>query len=352
MQSPKEKLQEIIDQGSVQLTEVLTGIQQEFETREDYIVRPSAIEYYLGESGVKIIFDKKYFDLTPHSINQLWQKTKIPGAYAKRLIGLGEKKLLLENLYTMTKRQNHDGILFREVNRAIKGILSPSYNRIDANPIFEAFISKALEAGFKPFRGRNTDYRYQISFIYPKVYEPSENEAVVYGMSLTTGDYGSQAMELNLMALRIVCANLAVGYDLFRRVHIGKRFDLGDREMFQLSERTNELDLKTVQSAIGDAVNCSINHIIEVNKIVEGAVLNEDVDVKKALGGLKKRGVSKDVIERINTTFEAELPIELLPQKKSAWKLSNAISLVAKSNDLSLDASVDLEKEAFNVLSN
>jgi len=67
----------------------------------------------------------------------------------------------------------------------------------------------------------NTDYRYQVSMIQPRIWgKPVARRVCCLGTSLVTGDYGNQSLEIDLLMLRIVCLNLAIGHDLFRKIHL------------------------------------------------------------------------------------------------------------------------------------
>lgn len=345
----EEKLGEIISNGKNNVTTILTDIQNEFQVRKDIIAKPSVIDYEVSEKGVFPIVKEEKLVLTPHSEAHLWARTQIPSNYANKLLQLEEYNLLHKNLTTMTKRQSADGILFRRVGNIAKGILSPSYRRMDASPIFESFVQTAINNKFVPYKGRNTNYRYQIQFIYPEIFQPAPSEYVVYGISMTTGDYGGQALELELLALRISCTNLSVGYDMFRKVHLGKRFNLGEGEdIVTLSDTTHQLDSQTVASAVADVTKSAIVQIEHVNKVVKSAV-SKEVDIQAAITELRRKGMSKEIADRVKLTYETPAPVELLPQQNGLWRLSNAISLVAQGIE-EADKVVNMEKLAMEVL--
>ncbi|KKM68729.1 hypothetical protein LCGC14_1458030, partial [marine sediment metagenome] len=252
------------------------------------------------------------------------------------------------NLNRLREVNMKDGALVRRVGNTIKGFLSPSYRRMDASPVFEAFVNKAVSSGFVPYRGMNTDYRYQISFIKPEMIEVAPEEFVVYGLNLTTGDYGSQAMQIEMLVLRIACANLAIGYDLLRKVHLGKRFEWGDGESVIFSERTQTLDSKAVASAVEDVVGESTKHVGLLTDKIQSSAQTEP-DVAKVLANIRKSGFGKEIAEKIKNIYETDTGVELLPQKKTTWRLANTLSLIAKGIG-NKDKQIDLEKESFKLL--
>lgn len=344
----KKKLDGIVQQGKANVATTLKDIQREYGIRQDFMVKPEALDFVVDEKGIRAKVQSKEYGFTQFSRNQVLERAKIPTAFANRLIEVGEHNLLKTNLNILKYRFMDDGVLIRKVDDTVKGFLSPSYRRMDASPIFEAFVNKAMKNGFVPYRGMTTDYRHQISFIRPEISEIAPQEFVVYGLNLTTGDYGSQAMQIEMMVLRIVCTNLAIGYDLLRKIHLGKRFNGGEDNFISLSSKTYELDTKAIASAIGDVVAQSAKHIEIVNKTVKDSA-SQNVDVKKVLDGMKKKGFGKDILEKIKNTYELPAPVELLPQTPSNWRLSNTLSLIAQSVE-DKDTRIDLEKESFAVI--
>ena len=328
-------------------------IKAETEMRTDVMAKSSAIDYDVDQGGkLQAVVKGSHYGLTPHSEGQIYSRTGVPKMYADKLMGLKEGELLKENLRTMTRRTMEDGVLVRRVGTVVKGWLSPSYKRMDGSILFETFIDKVTKNGLVPYRGMNTDYRYQVSFIYPKVFTPAKNEAVTYGMSLMTGDYGDQSVELSMMVLRIICANLAIGLEMLRKIHLGARFK-SEEEMIDFSRQTLELDGRTVASAIGDVVDTGSKKIEYLDKKIREASSKEvgKDQLKGALQDLRRKGIGKELTEKVGNLFNLDDVIELLPAGKSEWRLSNAISLVAQSAK-SQDVRVDMEKSAMDILLN
>jgi len=353
----EEKLKRIIEEGKESVTRSLREIQYEFSNRVDLMVKPYAVDFIVRRGRIWPFIDSTEHELTHHSTSQVLARAGIPKTFADKLIELEENGLLEENLRRLTIREAEDGILVRRINRAediplVKGWLSPAYKRMDASPVFESFLERSLKKGFVPYRGLNTDYRYQISMIYPHIFNPVPNEYVLFGLSLTTGDYGNQSLEISLLLLRIVCMNLAIGYDLFRRVHLGSRFQMGADDIITISDRTRMLDTKTIASAIGDVVDSAENHVKLLEQRIRESAEQElsENERKKIFEGLGKK-FKKEITEQIKTSYELPEGIEVLPAGNTLWRLSNAISLVANSVK-TLDEKVDLEKEAMRLLIN
>jgi hypothetical protein len=221
---------------------------------------------------------------------------------------------------------------------------------MDAAPIMEAFLKRTLEKGFVPYRGMNTQYRYQIAMIQPRIWEPVQGEFVIFGISLVTGDYGNQSLEIDLLMLRIVCLNLAIGYDMFRKIHLGSRFQMGEGdEIIPISQKTIKLDIDTISSAIADVVDASNDHIKLLENKIREANEKDIRDPKAIYDTLRKRGIRKEIVDQIKTSYDLPQEVEILPKGNNLWRLSNAISLVAKGIQKT-DEKLDLEKEAMNLL--
>jgi len=345
-----EKLNAIIEKGRGRTMTALTEIEAEWQSRRDIIVPAKRMQFEVDDTGIHPVAlmekENRRFDLTPHSHVQVLERSGIPKQFADKLQKLGEVDLLQHNLMTLFRRVSSGGVLVRHVDNRIKGFLSTAYKPMDASPIFEGLATEALGRGFVPYRGLNTDTRMSATFLWPNVYEPKTGEFVVYGISQTTGDYGGVANTLELMALRIWCDNLMLGFDMMRKIHIGKRFN-GEENVIELSRKTHELDTATVVSATKDAVKSAIGYFEPLNGAITAAA-DREPDVAATLKTLGKKGLKKEVLEQVEKTYAMEMPIEALPQGKSAWRLSNVLSLIAKSHEG--DAKVDLESAAFDVL--
>jgi len=348
---PREaKLKDIIEKGKASLHKTLEEIQHEFAIREDMAIRPTAIDFLIQDHKIQPVIRDEAYDLTDHSQGQMLTRAGIPASFAQKLIDLEEKELLSRNLKRLTERMEDGGILIRRVGTTIKGWLSPAYKRMDAAPIMEAFIKRNLEKGFVPYRGMNTAYRYQIAMIQPRIWEPVPSEFVIFGMSLVTGDYGNQSLEIDLLMLRIICLNLAIGYDMFRKIHLGSRFQMGEGdEIIPISQRTIKLDTDTISSAITDVVDTSETHIKLLENKIQEASEKEISDPKSIYDTLRKRGIRKEIVEQIKSSYDLPQEVEILPKGNNLWRLSNAISLVANGAERP-DEKVDLEKEAMNLL--
>ena len=348
---PREaKLKDIIEKGKASLHKTLEEIQHEFSIREDMAVRPTAIDFLVQDHRIQPVIRDEAYDLTDHSQGQMLNRAGIPAQFAQKLMDLEENELLSRNLKRLTDRMEEGGILLRRVGTTIKGWLSPAYKRMDAAPIMEAFLKRSLENGFVPYRGMNTDYRYQVSMIQPRIWEPVPGEFVVFGTSLVTGDYGNQSLEIDLLMLRIVCLNLAIGHDLFRKIHLGSRFQMGEGdEIVPISQKTINLDTDTISSAVTTLWTQARTTSNSLSTRFSKQMRKRSKTRKSIYDSLRKRGLRKETVDQIKTAYDLPQEVEILPKGNNLWRLSNAISLVANGVERA-DEKVDLEKEAMNLL--
>jgi hypothetical protein len=349
------KLDDMISKGRASMQSALTSVVTEWEARKDYLVRPESIDYLVekrheGLQKIRPVIDNETLRLTGHSESQLFGRAAIPNQFANKLLSMGEGELLKTNLKALMPRVSGESILVRRVGDLAKGIMSSSYKRMDAGPVFQSFVEKGIAAGYVPHRGSNTDRVYNLSMLDQQVYEPTPDEFMVYGINIQTSDYGSGALEFNMMMMRIVCANLSVGMDVLRKVHLGSRFNMGEHDgpVIEISNRTHELDARAIASGIGDAVTGSRGLIEGMNKAVDEAI-GREIRLEDQIRALRKRGMRKEFAEKVATTFKTDLPIEMLPRGNNAWRLSNTISLLAQSEE-DADRRLDYEREAFNLL--
>lgn len=345
----QEKLSSIVSQGQASIEATLENIADEYDRRLDLIVTPKTLDFEVNEGGVALLVQDRKFKPTDHSARQLFERVGVPKAYADKLIKLEEYDLLKSNLDTLKPKTISEGAMVRSVGDVAKGFLSTSYRRMDAFPIFEGFIQGCLGIGFAPYVGHNTTYRYNLTYINPEVVEVAQNEFVVFALSMTTGDYGNAGLSMNLGVLRVICSNLAVGFDTFKKVHLGKRWDAGE-EGFVLSNKTQELDTRTIRSALNDVIAHTPRMIEGIKDSVIKSADDQKFDPKTSLENLKKKGFSKDILEKTKTLYEVDTAIEMAPVQKSRWKWSNCLSYVAKLEDTPADTRLDLEREAWKII--
>lgn len=363
------KLFNIVEAGKTNMISTLQEIEQEYAIRKDFVlgnragmnidaIREWELTPYPNTKGkityepsqhIKPVFDNHgAMNLTNHSYQQMVARLQIPNSYVENLLELGETDLLASNLNRMVERRMDTGSLIRSVGNTAKGWLSTSYKRWDATPIFEAFVAGVREVGFVPVQAYNTDYRYLLGFVLPDVFQISDREYVTYGVSMQTGDYGSAALTLGLLILRIQCTNLAVGSSILRKVHLGSRIDANDDRMLaMLSQDTINKDTKAIAGMVTDLTKASTDEIKKLDAQVKEAAMTP-VDMKTELEGIKKK-FGKTLAEQVKVLYESAASDDL-PKGENKWRFSNVLSLLANGSGVSPDGRLDLQKEAARII--
>lgn len=343
------KLNDMIEKGKSAAARGLQALAAEWGMRQDYIVKPQGLVVDVtAEYGMNVsIGEKAHLAFTPHARGQLLATAGIPVAFADHLAAHHLNDLLRTNLTRLLAETAPDGMLIREVGGTVKGVLSPSYKRMDSSPVFEGFAEAALANGLVPYRGEVTETRALLSFLRPEIVEISPDEHVAFGVDLRNSDYGNGALNLSLFMWRLLCANGAAAADLFRKVHLGRRFEAND-DVAVLSQKTIDLDARTLRSAVADQIKALPAAITATVETVQSRVTAE-VNLPRVLADLGKRGLTKGMQEKVKATYEnAAMPVEALPQQMGAWRLSNVLSLLANAEVG--DKAADLRDFAGDVL--
>jgi hypothetical protein len=345
----KERFEEAIQFGRQDMANSLHNIADEFRIRVDQVVKSEKISIKVGSEGALMVeTPERPFTPTDYATGQIFSHYGIPRTFGAKLHEWDMDALLEKNFEEIGHgRFAGDGVMLRTVGNNLKGWLSPSYRRIDAAPVLESFVEAAVNQGMVPMRGFNTDTRYQLRFVLPDIMTPlgMENEATVFGASLTTSDYGAGAFKAELFLMRLICLNGMIGQQMFRRVHVGSRFESSD-DVSILSDTTHALDVRTMASAVRDLVRVLPARKEAIKSKIEEAFEKEP---SRAAWEMVRKATDKGTFEKIKNTYDEQRDVALLPEKPSAWRLANAISLIAQGQDNS-DKRIDLEALAMNAV--
>lgn len=354
---------EKLSSGNAEMSALIEGIQREFAVRVDIAAPITKYKWLsipwrdatettstLVSGSVEVNGSVRLFGLTSHAEQQLFSRAQYPITFARKLAALDYEEALAV-LGVCLRGHAADGLLVRIVRDNAKGVLSPAYRRMDAAPIFERFVKTALETGFAPYGGYNTDTRYRLDFVSPDVID-IRGELVTIGLTLMTSDYGAGKLDLSFSLMRCICTNLHFGFDLFGRVHLGRRLALEETGAVQFSERTNRLDAATSASKISDVVRHAKelrSALIDATRAAMDATMT-DMEMERHADAMRRRGWSKDIVEKMRDRWgdRALTEARMLPEEKSRWRLSNVLSLLA--NDAQGDTAIDLQREAMGVL--
>jgi len=85
-------------------------------------------------------------------------------------------------------------------------------------------------------------------------------------------------------------------------------------EIIPISQKTIKLDTDTISSAITDVVDASENHIKLLEHKIQEANDKEISDPKSIYDTLRKRGIRKEIVEQIKTSYDLPQEVEILPK--------------------------------------
>jgi hypothetical protein len=345
----KGLLQKVLDEGRQRVQQVIAEIDHEYSVRQDIISRPDkiGINVWPNKEGVSVKVANRAYGLTDWSMGQMLNRACVPSTYFAKMVNYDKLALAKRNIEEMIQATSEKGLLFRCVENTCKGILSTSYKMMDASVVFQSFVKRAVDEGYVPLAGMNTQSRYHLKFVRDNVIEIAGDE-IVTGLSIQTSDYGAGANDIEFFIMRVVCQNMMKGFDILHKVHLGSRkeYMFGD-DGFVFSDRTQKFDALTLASAVSDVVKAAQQFEPEVLNIVNAA--NKEIDAKGIIEKLKKtQKLGTEEAKRAQVLYDSPLGYELLPPQKTLWRFANVLSLLAK--DEKDDKKLELEALSFDVL--
>jgi len=265
--------------------------------------------------------------LHQHALDQAAERAGMKLGFFHELAGRGDwgRELAAHNLTTLFAHSTNR-YLVREAGGQVRAVLSDSYRRIDSRPTLEALIGAAEEFGAVIADGAHADTRVSLKIIKDEPIEVFPNEWMVFGLDYSNSDFGDGAHELSAFLLRLWCLNGAVTAKEVRRVHLGRRYADG------YSEETLRKDADTLASATRDEVRtllapAATERLIEtVRRANRGQVTPDQVDE------FTKPRLTKTEADQVAAKFSSA-DITELPAGQTPWRLSNAISWLAKHTE-------------------
>jgi hypothetical protein len=344
------KMEAIIESGRQKAIATIQEVQR--MQPKDYLVPSDALVFAPTETGVSATFQsgpyQTPFNFHPHALEQVGERCDMPNP--KKTIGWmlsgenGAQDLaqVLNHKYARLEKKKY---LVRAVNGTeIRGFLSDRFRRLDSSPIVESFIERIVAHGAIPTEGRALDTKFYLKVVLPHVLEPIPGEVMLWGALLKNSDFGDGKLEISGFVHRLRCTNLAISEDGFSKVHLGGRLS----EDMEFSKRTYELDTQTTASAVKDVVDAVFEptNVRRRMEIIQH-LGKENIDADAVLKGIRtKSKLTKAEAEEVATLFSSA-EIEMLPSGQTAWRLSNAIALLAQKSEPSRQ--LDLEELAGEV---
>jgi len=292
-----------------------------------------------GVPDVGLTNDKLYSDFSvhPHAITQIAERYKLPTRYLRDKYLSGEywQRLLAVTIFnTHIRHEKNKRLLFRNIGNETRGILSSSYKRLNSDVIYNSFLGTATSLGLVVYRVGYAETKSWIEAIYPGVmsFTTPRNgiQHVCFGVRISTSDFGDGALELSFFMLKAWCLNGAVSASELRRVHTGRQIP----DDINLSNKTLAHETAFYAGLVSDSMSDIISPEAIKNK-VEGIrkASNNEIDFVKTLEKLPKMGMLKTEVEELTNIFTGGRGEDGVEGENTTFKLSQAISAVARSKD-------------------
>lgn len=332
MQSKLEKLLN----NNLSTEQALTKIQRDSDLLDDRLIQPSALitsgqKIFRGGDQFTMNLEGEEFTFHNNAIGQLSERMGVPTKYAKTLVQKDWGRDLLSNIFQEHGQRKTDKMLFRSIDNQFRGVLSNSYRRLDSMKIYENFINKSAENGAVIYNASYNEVQTWIEVVMPEVFEiKTENNGsifTVFGARIKNSDFGRSTCELRFFQMNVVCTNGMVGEQAVKEIHLGRKYD-----SIHYSDKTYELDTRTVSSAINDIVGGVLsmeNIMLQAEKMK--ASTEEVIDVKQAVKRLTSaKATTKEEALEIEEAILLSDPNEGIQGRPTKWKLTQAMTSVAK----------------------
>jgi Domain of unknown function (DUF932) len=311
---------------------------------------------------VKLSFSngtKHSFGLNPWSASQLAGYTDIPKAYFDR-IHEENPGLLADNinhgLEKITAQARKEGApasrMVRTLDGNVRGLLSSRYRILDAHDMLESVFPVIADKGMQVVSSEVTERRLFIKALSPKLTaEVKKGDVVQHGLVISTSDVGAGSVRVEPFIFRLVCLNGMISNTAIRRFHVGKNQAEEDiREL--LSDRTRELSDSAFWSQVRDVVLGSLkpeNFEREVDRLrlaadlpIKNLDLPRVVELTMKATGLTGEGKKNGILAALASGNEGA--------GLTQWGLINSITRAAQADDVSYEASIEMERAAGAVL--
>jgi len=340
------KMEEIIHAGRANAEAVVSRVLgREIKDK----VAPSArVRLDLGVDGdFRLSLPDDFHRLHPHAHGQLLDDVGVPKKFADKLAHEAGgkpwgKELVAHNVNTILGYRAQRNLIRVEDDVAM-GWLSDKFRRLDSRPLVDAFCGACKEHGLLPIDGIASDTKCRVRAVLPMVFEPVENEVMLFGAEFGNSDYGDGGLVVNLWTMRVWCTNLAITEKCLRQVHLGSRLPVD----LQLSDETYRQDARTTALAVRDVVGnviapWRINRMLEAIRSAGEKELQGRDGIDKVLA---KASLTKTEADRIATIHESNDVVNL-PPGNTVLRLSNAVSWFAQSKGVGPDRRLELQQLA------
>jgi hypothetical protein len=328
------------------------------EVPHDQLAAAAALRVQISDDDRRphLLFPNETKPLHGHAFDQLAERLGLPRTYAHGLLETVDKVAegqkpdpwrarLLEHAFAQHLQHSPDRYLVRSVDGMAKGVLSDRFKRYDSRPLLEAFAEGCAQVGAVPVDGVGGEVRLAVRAIVPTVLEPVPGEFVTLGLEWRNSDFGAGAYAINAYLLRCACLNGVVVSREIRAVHVGGRLD----ESTLWSDRTKDLDLKTLVSQTRDAVAGLLGEKGREDLFASIQRAHASEITPEAAGRTLAKKLTKAETGSVIEAFKGDDVVNL-PPVQSRYRLSQAISWLANRDGTSEERRLELQTVAGDVM--
>jgi len=346
----REKLEEVLSKASPTALNVV-GLAQDRAITDVVAKTPSIkVQPLTADRFALSAGDGAFLELHDHAFGQVVERSRVGMQFVKAMRAESKSDwplwLVADTINKVLANRTGERNLIRSEDNTIKGFLSDKFRRLDTRPLLDSFMGGCSAIGLLPYQGVMGDTKFRLRAVLPRVFEPVPNEPMVFGVEFANSDYGDGTVGLSLWLMRMWCTNLAIGERTLTQRHLGGRLP----DDIQLSQRTYELDTKTMASAIADVLQDTVGPD-RVNRMCAVIAASSEQEVKSRDGIEKRLKDHLGVAERKAVTAMYEGPDTVnLPSGPTVYRLSNAVSFFAQSPGVSSDRRIELQEIAGTLL--
>lgn len=339
---------EAVSVKKTSFNELVNRAQEIADDCYDEVISPSVFKdtvYSVSGGKMRMVNDEmlKQNTMTDYALGQLCNKLGVPSAYIQKCLNAGVNAyedeessqnvfntLAVNNLSTWTEQYKGNGILVRNYQDKVRGVLSNRYSICDTPTILDA-LGDTLPDDYKIKGYYLSPERFHLRLVGDKLDIP--NEDLFSGIQIDSSDVGRSTLIVHYMIFKQVCTNgLVISRGsgvLFKQKHLS------------IDPRVFESELLVALNNIPELDNWATT-------MIEESMTKDEVDFDKL----------KDLTELIDrvkslTSFDEKTCKETLELMKTKythnrWGMINAITEMAQN--YTLERRLDLEKIAGGLL--
>jgi hypothetical protein len=215
----------------VELNNLVDELERQAMTKADYVVDTRNLHMDLTHDNKPVLTfpdaegGHLAFGIRPVAHAQIADKTGIPKRYYDRMVEEAPE-LLTDNVNHWLPQK--DRRMIRTLDGEARAVLSDRFRTLDNADLFFAAAKTFRDAGAQIIRADLSDTRFYMRAIDPNFEAPIKyGDTIVGGVTVSNSEVGHGTMKVEQFALRVRCMNGMIGEDVFKKVHLGEKLDIG-----------------------------------------------------------------------------------------------------------------------------